>query len=249
MPQSDRPHTARTQTYSREYGIGGAIPSPRWSKGAVGLTLLATAALIAILGALMAWRMTIEAVDRTRDVIQHAQHFWAFLDDAEMAQRGFVLTGEERDLDLYRQALPGLESEVQALRSLTAGNPGQQHRVERLDSATRHRLGELAQTIQLRRAGGEDAAIRMVRSGRGRAAGMTSASRSKAASCQASMLTNVRPSGRRDVAPRPTTSSSSSACHWSGATREVSTAWLNSTEFTGWSFRDRLVDWGAPGDT
>ena len=60
-----------------------------------------------------------------------------------------------------------------------------------------------------------------VYSGFGRSASMASASWSKTAPCHASMLRKIRPSGLREASPRPTTRSSSTACHCLSATRVI----------------------------
>jgi signal transduction histidine kinase/CHASE3 domain sensor protein len=89
------------------------------------------------------------------------------LRDAETGQRGFLLTGSEEYLTPYEAAL-GRVGQLQAeLRRLTADNSGQQARLDALAVAVRRKLQELAHTVQLRRDGGMQAALPVVRSNLG----------------------------------------------------------------------------------
>ncbi|MBY8846221.1 hypothetical protein K7864_34165 [Streptomyces sp. SP2-10] len=104
-------------------------------------------------------------------------------------------------------------------------------RVDHLKLGSRESgAGQAAEALlQLSRAGEADDSGAVVGSlqteeGAGSSAGIASASRSKAASCQASILTNKRLSGRCSACPRPTTGSSSGACHCPSATRVIVTA-------------------------
>jgi signal transduction histidine kinase/CheY-like chemotaxis protein len=89
--------------------------------------------------------------------------------DAETAQRGFVLTGEDRYLEPYRQARADIPALLKSLATLSMTRPDQAERIERLDSLVNEKLGELDLTIELRRSKGFDASLAVVRSDRGRA--------------------------------------------------------------------------------
>jgi methyl-accepting chemotaxis protein len=90
------------------------------------------------------------------------------LKDAETGQRGFVLTGAERYLEPYTEALRVVDGNVQKLRELTADNPRQQARIATLQPVIANKLGELAETIDLRRQRGEKAAVEVVLTDRGK---------------------------------------------------------------------------------
>jgi methyl-accepting chemotaxis protein len=88
--------------------------------------------------------------------------------DAETGQRGFVLTGAERYLEPYNDALKTIDSHIQELRELTADNPNQQRRIAAMQTLVAQKLAELAETIALRRQRGEQAAVAVVLTDRGK---------------------------------------------------------------------------------
>lgn len=88
--------------------------------------------------------------------------------DAETGQRGFLLTGEDSYLEPYVAAETALNVALIRLVELAADNPRQQARAAALREAIRLKLGELAETIALRRTHGFDAAVAVVRNDRGR---------------------------------------------------------------------------------
>jgi len=62
--------------------------------------------------------------------------------NAETGQRGFLLTGDDRYLDPYRQARADIPRLLQALRTVTAGRPGQARRIQSLSPLIDEKLGE-----------------------------------------------------------------------------------------------------------
>ncbi len=87
---------------------------------------------------------------------------------AESGQRGYLLTDDEDYLTPYTAALARiLPLEAELLR-LTADNLAQQQRLLALSPLVRGKLDELAQTIQIRRAAGAEAALQAVRQGSGK---------------------------------------------------------------------------------
>ena len=88
--------------------------------------------------------------------------------DAETGQRGFLLTGDDSYLAPYEAALGRITFLSGELQRLTADNPQQQARLRVLSPLLQRKLEELAQTIQLRRIIGLDAALRIVRTDAGR---------------------------------------------------------------------------------
>jgi CheY-like chemotaxis protein/signal transduction histidine kinase/CHASE3 domain sensor protein len=89
--------------------------------------------------------------------------------DAETGQRGFLLTNNERYLDPYNAALTAIPQRLNEIASLTSDNPVQQERIGALRQHVDAKLGELKQTIDLRRSQGLDAALAVVNSDRGKA--------------------------------------------------------------------------------
>lgn len=119
-----------------------------------------------------AFRSGIEQADVTREVVDRTNSLLSALKDAETGQRGFLLTGEDRYLGPYLQAQAQVAPDLDKLTEIETqrNRPDQRERVERLRPLVKEKLDELAQTIELRRAQGLDAALAIVRSDRGRAA-------------------------------------------------------------------------------
>jgi methyl-accepting chemotaxis protein len=90
------------------------------------------------------------------------------LKDAETGQRGFVLTGEDRYLEPYQSASKAVDRNIQDLRELTADRGEQQKRIAALQILEAGKLGELAETIALRRQKGERAAVEVVLTDKGK---------------------------------------------------------------------------------
>ena len=107
------------------------------------------------------------SINHTNEVRQHLDLFLSILSDAETGQRGFLLTGLESFLEPYNRALTVLSSEIATLRRLVV-HPDQQRSLNTLEPITTQRLDHLAQTITLKRAGQADAAVEIIRSGRGK---------------------------------------------------------------------------------
>lgn len=150
---------------------------PKISQTRERLFLALAGALVVAIGFLAwtsdtAFRRGIEQADATRQIVDSTNSLLSSLKDAETGQRGFLLTGEDRYLEPYRQALaqisPGLDklTGIETQRNQT----DQAQRVERLRPLVKEKLDELAQSIELRRTQGPDAALAMVRNNRGKAA-------------------------------------------------------------------------------
>lgn len=90
------------------------------------------------------------------------------LKDAETGQRGFLLTGEERYLEPYREALRRIPERLQRLTEVTEHRAAQRARLEQLRPLVATKLQELQEAIELRRNDRVDRAVELVRSDRGR---------------------------------------------------------------------------------
>jgi signal transduction histidine kinase/CheY-like chemotaxis protein len=104
--------------------------------------------------------VTYEALAAIDDLQSHVQ-------DAERGQRGFIITGHDDYLEPYRRAVDGIDVTAARLRTLTADNPRQQQALDELQAPLHDKLDELAETIQLRREQGFDAARTVVDTDRG----------------------------------------------------------------------------------
>src|SRR5580698_4628256 len=107
-------------------------------------------------------------VDHTQRVLLEITTVESLLKDAETGQRGFLYTGEERYLEPYNNASAEVDAHMDKLAALIADNPQQAARIPVLRALTRKKLGELAHTIELYRAGKKDEARALVLSDVGR---------------------------------------------------------------------------------
>jgi len=112
---------------------------------------------------------TAERISHTYEVLGRVQEIFSSLQDAETAQRGFLLTGTEAYLEPYNAAKTGLPQQIEGLRALTGANPDQRTRAEALAQVATDKLVELGDTIALRRADNAEAAVAIVRTDRGKA--------------------------------------------------------------------------------
>src|SRR5208283_2891328 len=107
-------------------------------------------------------------VIHTRQVLEKLEHILSALKDAEMGQRDFILTGEDRYLEPYNAVVGDIQNDINALASLINDNPEQQKSLQQLRELASDKLDELQETIKLRRAAGMEAALMVIRSDRGR---------------------------------------------------------------------------------
>ncbi len=101
-------------------------------------------------------------------VLQTIAHLDLAVREAETGQRGFLLTGDAAYLQPYEAALGQVSDLEGELQRLTADEPAAQAHLHALAPILQRKLEELAQSIQLRRSVGLDAAMRIVRTGIGR---------------------------------------------------------------------------------
>ncbi len=85
--------------------------------------------------------------------------------DAETAQRGYVITGDEGFLGPYRQARQHVEEQLSLLRGLAGDVPA---RLDALEHLAAQRIDSIAAVVALRRDGGAEDARRLIASGKGR---------------------------------------------------------------------------------
>lgn len=110
----------------------------------------------------------VDAMERSSQAIRQLNLLSSSLKDAETGQRGYLLTGEASYLQPYQLALTGIDREITALKSSSAGNPAQAALVLQIEDMTRQKLKELDKTIQLRRAGDAEGAVALIRTDVGR---------------------------------------------------------------------------------
>ncbi|KAM3100566.1 response regulator [Phormidesmis sp. 146-35] len=134
---------------------------------AVGLAILATIGTISHHGTNQLVT-TARQETHTYQVLATLQEILSLIKDAETGQRGFLLTGEPRYLEPYNAAVKNIDQKIQDLRRLTADNPSQQSNLDRLEPQITTRLDQLQESVQLRQSQQAEAAIKFIRSGRGK---------------------------------------------------------------------------------
>lgn len=152
-----------------------SVPAPphrsaaRWTLRVLwaGLALVVVTAVVAVDGTLSFLGAT-RRVERTLVNIERMTALLSLLKDAETGQRGYLLTGDERYLDPYQEAVAALWERQRELRVGLADRPRQRERLDALQPLIAAKLEGLHRTIELRRDGDAEAAIRLVRTGEGR---------------------------------------------------------------------------------
>jgi PAS domain S-box-containing protein len=107
-------------------------------------------------------------VDHTREVISTNQRLLLDMRDAESAERGYIITGDERYLEPYRFAAQDIPPTLSRISQLVSDNLPQQRRVHDLGTLIGQRLETLNQGVEQRRTAGFDAAQAVVLAGQGR---------------------------------------------------------------------------------
>lgn len=105
----------------------------------------------------------------TYDVLAQLNEVLSSLQDVEMSRRGYLLTGDESYLEPYGSALPKIDRHLQEVKRLTADNPRQQQRLDVLSGLVSERVALTKETIELRRGGNAEAALQIVKTGKGKA--------------------------------------------------------------------------------
>ena len=122
----------------------------------------AVAIILLIANAFISFRSTNTLIENnarvihTQQVIEGLASTLSAVTDAEAAQRGFLISGDERFLESYDSARPHISENIAELKELTADNPAQQGRVLSLEQEIRLRLETLQKNIELRRSAGVD---------------------------------------------------------------------------------------------
>jgi len=90
-------------------------------------------------------------VEHTHLVLERVEHAVSLIKDLETGQRGFDITGQQVFLEPYNLAVAKLPGTISEIRSLTADNPNQQKRVDRLENLYASKLAFCQQAIEARK--------------------------------------------------------------------------------------------------
>jgi PAS domain S-box-containing protein len=134
----------------------------------VAATLLVASILFTYLVGLAAIESN-RKVAAERGILQHLEQVVFTLRDAETAQRGYLLTGDEHALDPYRRALAQVHDEEAILRGFASTGDLPAAQVDSVLRLVQEKVTELEQSIQIRRDSALEPALALVRAGEGKA--------------------------------------------------------------------------------
>ncbi len=122
---------------------------------------------MACIGVLSFWSEVRGEKDRawvrhTYLVVEKLQAVRIDITQAETGQRGFMLTGQQRYLKLYRAGVSQVREDVKELPDLIADNPTERESIQRLDPLIAARLTELGEGIEVRKRSGLLAGVQAV---------------------------------------------------------------------------------------
>ncbi len=109
-----------------------------------------------------------EELYRTREIARTAREILIAATDAEIGQRGYLMTGDRKYLEPYSASHQRLLSEFGKLEALMADDVSIKPVLDDLGRLVRGKLAELAETIELSDAGRREAALDILRSDRGK---------------------------------------------------------------------------------
>ncbi|MBW4434112.1 MAG: response regulator [Pelatocladus maniniholoensis HA4357-MV3] len=134
---------------------------------ALGLSILATLGFIS-------YRTTNNLIDNSRwqahtyRVIGELNDLITNIQDIEIGQRGYIITGDKNALLSYNNALPNVDKNIKNLRSLISDNSLQQNRLDNLKATIDERQSIVQKRIALREDQGFDAARQQIQQDNGR---------------------------------------------------------------------------------
>lgn len=107
-------------------------------------------------------------VNHTHEVLEEVEALMSAVREAETAQRGYLITGDDHFLGPYQSALSRIDPLFQSVRNKTADNPDQQRRLANLRPLIERRLTTLQEVLDLRKKEGLSIALQQLTAGRGR---------------------------------------------------------------------------------
>jgi CHASE3 domain sensor protein len=130
-------------------------------------------ATVVVLGAYLSYhyhQLTIEnrdRVDRAYQVLDVVDGLFISVQNADLAQRDYIITGDDSHLVVFQAALKEQAADSEQLRVLLAASATQETNLAKLDSAVSAKLAELGRTIGVRQQQGFNAAQQAIRDGDG----------------------------------------------------------------------------------
>jgi PAS domain S-box-containing protein len=107
-------------------------------------------------------------VRHTHEVLESLQDLLAAMHTVESNARGYLLTGDESFLDVYRAGIVRTEKDQTVVRNLTADNAEQQRRLDVLATLAAQKFRLAEKVLDLRRTNGLEAATDAIQKGSGK---------------------------------------------------------------------------------
>jgi CheY-like chemotaxis protein/CHASE3 domain sensor protein len=150
--------------------LHSGLPLP--TRSLFGFILAVTAVvIIALLSyqSLQAAAGSAENLAQSVAVLTELESLLSTLKDAETGQRGFLITNDEKYLQPYLRAQSDFPGELARIRPLLKDRGDQLRLLDSLEITAKAKMNELASTVAEVQAGHVDAALRIVRTDRGKA--------------------------------------------------------------------------------
>jgi methyl-accepting chemotaxis protein len=148
----------------------------KWTVGTkIGIGYGVALAILLVIG-VVAYRSTnglIEnnkLVDHTHKVIEHLEGMLSLMKDIEIGGRSYVLTGEDKFLEPYQNAVKLVDPKVNEIRKLIEDDPNQQRRLDDLEPLIQVKIAFIQEIVDVRRNKGFDPALQLVLTEKGKKA-------------------------------------------------------------------------------
>jgi PAS domain S-box-containing protein len=132
---------------------------------------LGSAVLALLVTGAVSYRSVVESsesdlwVRHTDQVLEKLQDLLAAMQTVESNTRGYLLTGDESLLEIYRAGIAKTEKNQTMLRNLTADNAGQQRKLDALATLASQQFQLAKQVLGLRQKNGLEAATKVIQKG------------------------------------------------------------------------------------
>lgn len=107
-------------------------------------------------------------VVHSREIRGNLQRILSLVEEIETGQRGYIITGESSFLEPYQRATDKIEERLVHVKTLTTDEPQLQAQIETLIRLVQSRIAFAAESIELRRSRGFEAARDLLLSGKGK---------------------------------------------------------------------------------
>jgi PAS domain S-box-containing protein len=116
-----------------------------------------------------AFRAETRHAEQTRQILLSTERVLSALKDAEIGQRGYLLTGDPQYVQPYNSARDAFPLLLQTLSEAAALRPIQADRAVLIRTLIEEKLAEISQTLTVRRDEGAEAALAIVKTNKGQA--------------------------------------------------------------------------------